>query len=257
MSLEPAFVKIAIALADISRAVIAPYYRTNLALENKEDQTPVTAADKGAEQSIRSQIKRVFPEHGIIGEEEGIENPDAEYKWVIDPIDGTLSFMIGRPIFGTLISLTYKDKPILGVIDQPINRERWLGYEGDVASLNDLPAFTRECESLDKAVICTSGPQYFQPEELEKFKDIAHQAGHMVYGGDCYNYGLMASGFVDIIIEAGLKAYDFCAVAAVVDAAGGVITDWQGNPLTLQSDGKVLAAGDKRMHEKALEMINK
>ena len=251
-------------LADISGEVIKKYFRQNLEESKKDDHTPVTKADQETELAIRNAIIEQFPEHGIVGEEFGNINENAKYKWVIDPIDGTVSFVMGRPIFGTLIALCFEGKPILGVINQPISGERWLGVVGGqvntMTTFNGKKIKTRNCPNLSEAILCSTSPFFFQGKDLEMLNKISSQTkyqsqGGIIYGGDCYSFGLLAMGQVDIIIEKGLKSFDFMALVPVIKAAGGVITDWQGRELNINSDGKVLACGDKTLHQKILEMI--
>jgi inositol-phosphate phosphatase / L-galactose 1-phosphate phosphatase / histidinol-phosphatase len=242
-------------LADASGAVIRKYYRNFGAIQAKGDLSPVTIADMEAEKAIKELINQHYPEHGIQGEEFGIENKDAPFKWVIDPIDGTVSFMIGRPIFGTLISLLYKEKTILGVIDQPIAGERWVGVEGFQAQLNGKDISVRKCSSLADVVFCTTGPQYFKDEKLTKFNAITDAVKYTIYGGDCYNHALLSMGMIDAVVESGLKIHDFMAVKVVVEQAGGIATDWHGKPLDMNSDGDVVFSGDERVHKEILEML--
>lgn len=242
-----AYKQCAEALADASGMVIRRYYRTPVAVDNKEDTSPVTIADREAEQTIRVMVRQTYPDHGVVGEEFGASNPSAEYQWVIDPIDGTKSFLIGRPIFGTLIALTHQGTPLLGVIDQPIAGERWVGVAGQGTWLNGKLVKTRACASVEEAVVCTTGPQYFPENKWNAFQQVATKARYTVYGGDCYSYALLAMGLVDIVIETGLKPHDFCALVPVVTNAGGVLVDWEGKELTLQSEGSVIALGDKHL----------
>lgn len=238
--------------------VLTPYYRNIQAFETKHDCSPVTEADKGVETALRALIEQSYPEHGIQGEEFGITNEEAPYRWFIDPIDGTLSFLIGRPTFGTLVALTHQDQPIWGMIYQPITKDCWAGridQTNKQATLNDAPITTRQCETIDTAVIATTGPNYFTEQEKVLFEKIANQAQYQLYGGDCYSYGLLASGFVDIVIEAGLKPHDYMAMVPVVEAAGGIMTDWQGNPLTSKSDGRVVACGTQPLHTQLISML--
>ncbi len=250
-------------LSDLSGEVIIKYFRQNLGETQKDNQTTVTLADKEAEKVIRDAIIKQFPDHGIIGEEFGNINPAAKYQWVIDPIDGTVSFVVGKPIFGTLIALCFEGKPILGIIDQPINGERWCGIVDDkatLATLNNNKIQTRNCRDLSEAILCTTSPFFFQGKDLAMLNKISSQTkyqsqGGIIYGGDCYLYGLLAMGKVDIVIERGLHNFDFMALVPVIKAAGGAITDWSGRELNINSDGTVLACGDKILHQKILEMI--
>lgn len=242
-------------LADASGEIIRKYFRAGGEVAAKQDLSPVTIADIEVERALRRLIQEEYPDHGLIGEEYGIKNEDAEYKWVIDPIDGTMSFIAGRPIFGTLISLVHAVSPVLGIIDQPIIGERWVGVPGEFASFKGEAASVRKCKSLGEAVLCTTAPGYFKTDDLIAFAKVSNEARYTMYGGDCYNYGLLASGHVDVVIETGLKPHDFCALAAVVEAAGGIMTNWEGKPLTLYSDGRVLAAGSRRVHAEALQIL--
>lgn len=243
-------------LATVSGEIVRTHYRTDFNFEVKADASPVTIVDKEIERNVRALIRNTYPEHGIIGEEYEPVNPDANYTWMIDPIDGTKSFMIGRPIFGTLISLLRKNVPILGIIDQPILGERWTGVKGFATNFNYDIAEVRECPDLSRAVLCTTSPNLFDDQDLEKFERVRKQAQYVVYGGDCYSYGLLARGSVDVVIETGLKPYDFCALRPVIEGARGIITDWDGKPLTATSDGRVIACGDKTLHKEILELLH-
>lgn len=249
------FIPFAERLATISGEIVRRYYRKKIDTETKDDMTPVTLADKEIEKNLRAVIRSAFPGHGIIGEEFEHINPEAEYKWLIDPIDGTKSFMIGRPIFGTLISLVKVNEPILGIIDQPILGERWTGVKGFATNFNYTPVKTRPCESISEATLCTTSPNLFKGKDFDGFEKIRKSAKYAVYGGDCYSYGLLANGSVDIVLETDLKPYDFCALVPIIEGARGIITDWNGGRVTMNSDGRILACGDKRVHEAALGLI--
>ncbi|MBV9860711.1 MAG: histidinol-phosphatase [Alphaproteobacteria bacterium] len=252
--LDP-FLALAEALADAAGAAIRPYFRQPLAVEDKADLSPVTAADRAAEQAMRRLIAGRFPEHGIVGEEFGRERADAEFVWVLDPIDGTKSFISGVPLFGTLIALAQNGRPILGIIDQPISRERWVGAAGRRTTLNGAPVHCRPCAGLDAATLFATTPDMFRGNDAAGFARLAARVKLTRFGADCYAYGLVAAGFVDLVAEAGLKPYDFSALAPVVEGAGGVATDWAGAPLGLDSDGHVLIAGDRRTHREALSLL--
>jgi len=208
--------------------------------------------DEIREAAMRALINRYRPDDGIVGEEYGNEREDADWVWVLDPIDGTKSFMTGRPIFGTLIALLYQGVPVVGIIDQPITGDRWIGVKGQITWFNNAPTTTRPCETLASAVLATTAPELLNPDELAVFETFRRQARATVWGGDCYNYGLLASGFIDIVIESNLKLYDFAALVPVVEGAGGLMRDWHGAPLTAKSDGKVIACGDPRLLEALL-----
>jgi len=250
------FIPFAEQLANISGEVIRRYYRQKTEIDAKDDSSPVTPADREVEKNIRAVIRATYPEHGIIGEEFEDHQSDADYKWIIDPIDGTKSFMIGRPIFGTLIALIYKDKPILGIIDQPILGERWTGVEGFAANFNYEITESRKCAKLSDAVMCTTSPNLFKGADFKAFETIRKIAKYVVYGGDCYSYGLLARGSVDVVLETDLKKHDFLALAQIVRGSRGIITDWEGKKLDMNSDGRVLACGDKRLHKEILALLN-
>ncbi len=250
-----AFLEFANSLADAAREIIAPLFRTPFAVDAKTDNSPVTIADRKAEQKMREMIMQKYPEHGICGEEFGRYNEDAEYCWVLDPIDGTKSFIAGLPTFGTLISLVKNGVPVLGLIDQPINKERWIGGKGIASTFNGKLIKTRPCPKLELATISTTSSYLFTEHEKEKFKKVQKAARYIIYGYDCYAYAQLASGFIDVVIESGLKPHDFCALAAVIENAGGAMTDWEGKPLTLKSDGRVIAAGDRKLHKEILAML--
>lgn len=249
------FVALAARLADAARPVITKYFRTRFAIDDKADDTPVTIADREVEAAMRAIIAAEQPGHGIFGEEHGRTNCDAEWVWVLDPIDGTASFITGVPSFGTLISLFHRGRPVLGIIDQAILNERWLGVEGRPTTLNGAPARVRDCPDLAHAYAFTTAPELFGPDTRPAWDRIAARVKRTRYGSDCYAYALVASGFVDLVVEAGLKPYDFGALAPVVTGAGGVMTEWSGRPLTIGSDGRVCAAGDGRVHGEALKVL--
>ena len=245
------FLALAAELADAAGATIRPYFRRPLAVDDKPDLTPVTVADRAAERAMRELIEGRFPDHGIIGEEFGRVREDAELVWVLDPIDGTKSFISGVPLFGTLIALTRAGQPILGIIDQPISRERWVGAIGRPSTLNGAAIRCRDCAGLASATLFATTPDMFRGPDAAGFARVAKAAKLVRFGADCYAYGLLATGFVDLVIEASLNPYDFCAMIPIVEGAGGIATDWRGDKLGLASDGRVLVAGDRRMHAAA------
>ena len=205
---------------------------------------------------MREMIERRFPDHGIVGEEFGRVREDAEFVWVLDPIDGTKSFISGVPLFGTLIALTRARRPILGVIDQPISRERWLGAAGSQSTLNGAPIHCRPCAGLAAATLFATTPDMFRGSDAAQFARVSAAVKLTRFGADCYAYGLLAAGFIDLVVEASLKPYDFCAVIPIVVGAGGMASDWHGAELGLASDGRVLVAGDRRTHEAALALLD-
>jgi inositol-phosphate phosphatase / L-galactose 1-phosphate phosphatase / histidinol-phosphatase len=215
----------------------------------------VTVADREAEAAMRALIAERFPDHGIVGEEHGRERADADYVWILDPIDGTKSFISGIPLFGTLIALLHEGSPVLGVIDQPISRERWRGIAGRGATLNGVPVRARECADLAAATLFSTSPDMFDDDEAARYRRLRSRVKLARYGADCYAYGLVATGFIDCVVEASLKPYDYCAPAAVIEAAGGIATDWQGRPLGLHSGSRVVCSGDRRVHDAALGLL--
>jgi histidinol phosphatase-like enzyme (inositol monophosphatase family) len=250
---------LAMRLADAAGDAIRPLFRGDWHAETKADHSAVTEADRAAEAAMRAIIEAERPGDGIIGEEYGTHNESAGRQWVLDPIDGTQSFVAGRAIFGTLIALTQDGWPVLGVIDQPIQRERWTGRIGEATTFNGSPVKTRVCPAFEGMSIATTSPHCFTEEQGEAYLRVVAAAyperPWPVYGGDCYNYGLLASGHVDCVIETGLKLHDYAALVPVVEGAGGMMSDWQGNPLDAQSDGTVLALGDPARLEDVLEAM--
>lgn len=251
------YMEFALNLADASGETLRRWFNTPISAAQKADASPVTEADREVEQKIRSMISETFPQHGIIGEEFGNIRSDSPYLWVIDPIDGTKSFIAGYPIFTTLISLFYNNKPVLGIIDQPILRERWTAVSGEKTLYNSLPLSAPTTgKTLEKANIATTSLTYFSAEEAFKFNKLKEKSSTVIYGGDAYAYAMLASGKIDIVIDAGLKLYDFCALLPIIEGAGGIITDWAGDPLSLNSDGRVIACINKELHEHALAIIS-
>lgn len=255
MPVSQADIDLAQRLADAAGAAIRPYFRADHGLETKDDASPVTLADKAAEAAMRRLIVAERPMDGIIGEEEEERAGSNGRTWVLDPIDGTRSFIVGRPIFGTLIALLEDGWPVLGIIDQPIIGERWLGVTGRPTLFNDKPAESRRCRELSQALLATTSPALFTDDQLHAFEHVDSAVLSTVLGGDCYNYGLVASGHLDLVIEAGLKLHDFAALVPVVEGAGGRMCDWQGDPLHAGSIGEVIAAGDPARIEDIVEAL--
>jgi myo-inositol-1(or 4)-monophosphatase len=258
MSLDPRFRAAAIEAADRAGAVIRPHFRAKLATERKRDQSPVTIADRGAEQAMRDLLQERFPAHGILGEEFGLHNPGAEYRWVLDPIDGTRAFITGRPVFGTLISLMQAGRSILGLIDQPVTGERWLRVAGEATSFSGpfggTPR-TRACPTLAEAELSCTSPDMLGAH-MPAWRNLASAVARVSWGGDCYAYGLLALGQIDIIAECDLKIWDWAALLPVVEGAGGRMTDWQGAALDPDRfDGRVLAVGDPALLPEAVEKL--
>lgn len=258
-----AIVRVAQELADISGSVILKHFRKPMPVENKAAGgafDPVTKADRGAEKAIVQALSTRFPDHGIVGEEFGTRPGTSSYKWVIDPIDGTRAFIMGSPLWGTLIGVEKDDAPVFGLVDQPFTGERF--WSGDKAAYHNLRGGrptrikTRECSRLEDAILTSTHPDLFEsPEQSAALTALKAKARLTRYGGDCYGYCLLASGFVDVIIEAGLKPYDIVAIIPIIERAGGVITTWTGGDPS--SGGDIIATGDPRLHENVLALINK
>jgi len=262
MRVTEADLSLAARLADAAGAAIRPYFRAEHGLELKDDASPVTLADRAAEQAIRRILDAERSGDGVVGEEYGEKHGVTGRQWVIDPIDGTRAFIAGRPIFGTLIALIQDGWPLIGVIDQPVTRERWVGAIGQPTLFNGAPARTRACPTLAGASIATTSPHLFDPHQAEHYMTLIETvaAGNLrqgpIYGGDCYNYGCLASGHIDVVIEAGLKLHDFAALIPVVEGAGGRMCDWAGDPLTADSKGEVIAVGDPARVEEIIDTLD-
>jgi histidinol phosphatase-like enzyme (inositol monophosphatase family) len=248
-------IRLAERLADAAREAIRHYFRAPCAVEDKADATPVTRADRAAEAAMREILGRLRPEDGIVGEEYGTERGEASRCWVLDPIDGTRSFIAGRAIFGTLIALIEDGTPVLGVIDQPIQQERWIGVRGRPTTFNGAACATRRCGRVEAAQIATTSPYLFTADGLARFDRLRLASHGLVLGGDCYAYATLALGQLDLVVEEGLKLYDFAALVPVVEGAGGRMCDWSGEPLGPASDGRVLAVGDPALLDEALALL--
>lgn len=242
-------------LADASGAIIRRRFRQKINVEIKGDNSPVSDADRETESELRRLIGESFPDHGVIGEEYGQDRPDAEFVWVLDPIDGTKSFITGRPLFGTLIALCHNGKPILGIIDHPALGERWVGATGQPTRFNGNPVKARACSGIAAAAMFGSSPHSKTPSNEVAFDRVRRAARQVLYSSDCYAYGLIACGFADLCIEFGIGIHDFLAVVPVIEGAGGIVTDWNGKPLSIKSGDKVIAAGDATVHRAAMELL--
>jgi inositol-phosphate phosphatase/L-galactose 1-phosphate phosphatase/histidinol-phosphatase len=242
-------------LVEASAAEIRPRFRQPIATERKADISPVTEADRAAELAIRAILAAERPSDGIVGEEYGNSSGTSGLTWVIDPIDGTKAFMTGRSTFVTLIGLLDGDRPILGVIDQPITGDRWIGVAGRPTLHNGKIVRTRQTVEPSDATFSTTDPNLFPQEDAVAYRAISSAAGIRTYGGDGLAYGLLASGWIDVVLESGLKLHDFAALAPVVRGAGGMMTDWAGEELLAGSDGRVLATGNAELHARLLASI--
>lgn len=254
-------VQIANAALDASGTVIRPYFRIGLGADDKSDESPVTAADRKAEDILRASLAQATPTFGIIGEEFPPHNPDAKYVWVIDPIDGTRAFITGRTSFTTLLGLLEDGQPVLGFIDQPVTGERWSGGRDTAGCFKGAFGGTlgpRPHVRLDEAELSCTSPEMIEAagaDAVHRFKQLKRAAKRIYWGGDAYAFGLLALGQIDLVAEHDLKPWDWAALAPVIEAAGGVITDWSGNKLKLGCDGSVLASANPALHAAALEAL--
>jgi histidinol phosphatase-like enzyme (inositol monophosphatase family) len=258
-------------LAQVSGEVILPFFRSAIGAEDKSRGgifDPVTEADRGAEAAMRRLIAQTFPAHGVIGEEYGQDRPNAEYVWVLDPIDGTKSFISGLPTWGTLIGLLHNGEPVYGMMSQPFTRERYFG-DGKRSRLRTLAPMrgeapptewatrtlrTRACAGLAQATVMTTSPALIKDDaDRAAYLEVERQARLVRYGADCYAYCALAAGFVDLVIETNLKPHDVVALAPIVEGAGGVMTTWEGE--SVAKGGRIIAAGDPRLHEIARAML--
>jgi myo-inositol-1(or 4)-monophosphatase len=242
-------------LATASGEAILPFFRTSLLVDDKNAGgafDPVTAADRAAELAMRALIRDTFPSHGIIGEEFGAERPDADYVWVLDPIDGTKSFIAGMPAWGTLIALTRNGHPVYGMMHQPYFSERFSG-DGKAARYrgprSERALMVRPCDSLDRALLFTTSPRLMNAADRAAFGRVEEAVRLSRYGGDCYSYCMLAAGHIDLIIETELKPHDVAALIPIITGAGGIITTWEGEPA--ERGGRIVAAGDRRVHAAA------
>lgn len=256
-----AYVALAERLADAGGAIARRYFRTRVAIDDKADLSPVTIADREAEAVMRDMIIKALPDHGVVGEEHGSHKAGASHVWVLDPIDGTRSFVTGRPMFGGLIALCRDGRPIVGVIDCPAMDERWIGAAGRPTIHRsrfapDTEIKVRACPTLAEATLYNTSPQMFDADGFQRFERVRKATRLVLYGGDCYAYGLLASGFTDLVIEADLSGYDWAAIEVVINGAGGSLTGWDGKPLDVTAPkSRVLAVGDPRLREPVIGLL--
>jgi histidinol phosphatase-like enzyme (inositol monophosphatase family) len=240
------FIAGAEAAADVAGAVVRPFFRSSLSVDTKSDRSPVTVADRSAEQAMRAVLAERFPDHGVLGEEFGLDRPEAKLRWVLDPIDGTRAFVSGRPTFGTLIALLDGATPVVGVIDQPVTRERWIGAVGRRTvfrgPFGGHPG-CRRCPALSQAELSCTSPEMLGPDGT-RWQRLCAAVRRNYWGGDCYAHGLLALGQIDVIAECTMKLWDWAALVPVVEGAGGRVTDWSGQVLRPDGDGRVLSVGD-------------
>ena len=252
-------------LVELNRAaarVILPLFRGDHGLENKLGPghfDPVTEADKGAERAIRQLIAERYPDHGVIGEEYGEDRPDAECVWVLDPVDGTRAFIAGLPLWTTLIGLRFQGKPVLGSIGQAFLGELYIGHAGGsrlISRGGSRPLKVRPCPSLSQAIISTTDPTIFQEAERPAWREVRAASRLARLGCDAYAYAMVAAGMMDLVVEASLKAWDIDAAIPVLQGAGGIVTDWRGEPVGAHG-GQVAIAGDRACLDEALVALRK
>lgn len=248
-------VRFAEEMADASRAILEAAMAAAPTVEIKADRSLVTMLDKAVEQRLRAMIEARYPAHGIQGEEFGSKNRGAEHVWVLDPIDGTGPFVAGVPVFGTLIGLARTGWPLVGVADHPATRERWVGAAGEPSRHNGRPVKTRRGVSLAAAMLSTSSPDFYAPEQWDRFCRLRRKVSWAVYGGSCFAYAQLASGRIDLSVDSSMDVYDILPLAPIIAGAGGLVTDWAGKPIDLDWRGSVLAAGDPVLHAQALEIL--
>ena len=246
------------AAADVAGAAIRPLFRSAIPADTKSDRSPVTIADRSAEQAMRAVLSERLPDHGILGEEFGLDRPGARLRWVLDPIDGTRAFITGRPTFGTLIALLDEGRPLVGIIDQPITGERWIGALDRPTSFRGPlggRAGCRPCARIGDAELSATSPEMFGPSDAPRFQRLRSAVRRNYWGGDCYAYGLLALGHIDIVAEADLKIWDWAPLSLVIEGAGGRVTDWQGRALRPDGDGRVIAVGDPALLDQAVALL--
>tara|TARA_B100000029_G_scaffold422457_1_gene429187 strand:- start:7084 stop:7860 length:777 start_codon:yes stop_codon:yes gene_type:complete len=243
-------------LADESAIILNNYFRTKIKIENKEDNTPVTIADQNTELKIRDLITKHYPTHCILGEEFDNFDGGSEFTWVIDPIDGTRSFIAGHKDYGTLIALLHNNKPIIGIINCPAHNERWVGIKDKQTTLNNKKIKTSSVQTIKDSYLFTSGIYFDEPILRNGFEIIKEKSKYYRYGGDCYMYGMLASGLIDVVIEDTLKAHDYMALVNVIEGAGGKITDKYGKDVSINSDGSLVASCNIKIHQELISIIN-
>ena len=253
-----AYIATAHALAERAGAVILPHFRAGTAVHHKGEGAfdPVTAADRDAEAAIREMLANAYPSHGIVGEEFGNEREDADYCWILDPIDGTRAFIMGQPLWGTLIGLTSGGVPLLGMMDQPYTGERfWSGetesYFGRGNEVRTLRV--RACAGLEKAILTSTMPEMFEGADAERYDALSRAVRLRRFGGDCYNYCLLAMGQIDLVVEAGLKPFDILPLIPIIERAGGIVSTWEGGDP--RQGGRIIAAGDPALHAAAVKLL--
>lgn len=249
-------IQAAIEIADLARGVSLKYFRQSLEIAQKADRSPVTIADQQTEELIRDEITRRFPDHGFYGEESGQTATDAKWVWVVDPIDGTTSFSTGKPTFGTLIALLYEGAPVLGIVDLPALDDRWIGVKGQPTLYNGVEVHANaSATDISACSAYTTTTKMFDKTAMKRYQKLEHACKFSVFGADCLGYGLLASGFTEIVVEDSLEPYDYMSLVPVVEGAGGCISDWEGKPLVLGSGKQVVASANIELHQKVLKAL--
>jgi histidinol phosphatase-like enzyme (inositol monophosphatase family) len=254
--MKASFIRVANEVVEHSGSIIRTYFRQPLDIIHKDDMSPVTVADRETEAAMRKIIQQHFPLHSIIGEEGDNVDSSEPYTWTIDPIDGTKSFITGNPLFGTLLCLSENNIPLLGIIDIPILKERWLGVSEQGTTYNGKDCRVSNNTQLNEAQLYCTEPNMFNAAQAERFSCLEKKVRLRRFGGDCYSYGLLALGQIDLVVEAALHPYDWMALIPVIEGAGGIITDWRGEALDHNSDGAVIAAATHELHQQALSILN-
>lgn len=248
-------------LADAARPGILAKFRSGIGHIAKGDESPVTEADRAAERAMRDMIEAERPSDGIFGEEFGVTNPDADTVWILDPIDGTKAFITGKPIFGILIGVVRQGKAIAGVTDGPATGDRWVGGTGSPTLFNGAPVETRKGVKLEDAWLTATSPEMFAGDHKTRFEALMAATQYTTFGNECQGYGQLSCGWVDLVCEDTLAPYDYAALIPIIEGAGGIITDWQGNPLTFAAGEEdkthsVIAAGDRTLHKAAVDILS-
>ncbi len=249
------FLAFAEKLADASREMLLDAAQQTQIIDTKADASFVTNTDKAIEKRMREMIAEAFPDHGVLGEEFPNTNIDAEFVWVLDPIDGTAPFIAGIPVYGTLIGLAWNGRPFIGVMDHPATSDRWTGVAHLFAKRNGQPVSVKSCSELSQAFVTCSSPDFMSDDESTRFAELRKLVPYVQYGGSCFAYGTLASGRTDLAVDSGLEPFDVYASAAVIQGAGGFMTDWNGQDISLDWSGKVIAAGDKDCLQAALAIL--
>lgn len=257
---QTAFTQFALSLAEEGGKTAMKWFRKKYSIEHKSDKSPVTVADKATETCLREMIRAQYPEHGVLGEEFGDENGGQEYIWSLDPIDGTRSFITGSPLWGTIVALVHKGAPLVGVVRIPELDECWWACRGCGAWSGGTDTEKKKiavstCTDLAQAKFYTTSPYYFSQQEKSVVERVIGAVDEARFGGDCYSYGLLASGYIDLVVESCLHYFDYMPLIPVIEEAGGIITDWEGKPLHMHSAGQVVAAATPELHQQTLELL--